>query len=675
MLAETSNRSVMTMKIVRVLLVLSAAVSPAAAQTSGWDNSGNKMLNGTYYFRHVIYQLSNSGDGSLADAASMYGTATFSGTGTYTMNVTLADLSSGQLQQGAINNQTYSIAASGQGFLTNPLFSGDYIFGLVNQQGIFVGSSTENVSGYHDLFIAAPLASPNPTASTFKGTYSMAYMDLSGEGSFNPLYSVGALAQMSPDGNGNLGTVSLGAYVGGNGSSKISQSLSNVKYIFSNGAAVMTFPNSNSALFSGQYYLYFSPDGNFVFGGSPVAADMFVGVRTGTGTPNLSGLYYEGGLDEDESTLSNGYANPDSFYGSLSANSGVIVGHQRLLSFFNNSVLNYTYSDSYNLAANGTYSNPSTNYVVGADGIRIASGIGPYLSLSVALPAPTPSPSIAPSGVFLNPTGVVNAGSSAPFTAGIAPGELLTLYGSNLSSGTQVASSVPFPTNLNNVQVKINGISAPIYYVTPTQLSAIVPYAVQSGVAQIQVINNGATSNTVTMQVATTAAGVLTQLQNGLGYGDAVHQDGTLVNAQHPAQIGETVSIFLTGLGMVNPLISDGAAGPDSPLSLTTNIPTAYVGGTQASLSYAGLAPELAGLYQINMTIPSGLTTGDNNLDISGPDSYTSECLIAIGNGSATTSAAEPRAQATAFRAIPRSQSPGRMRALAPRKSTGLTIQ
>ena len=660
------------MKTVRALLLISAVALPAAAQTAGWDNSGNKMLNGTYYFRQVIYQLSSSGDGSLADAASMYGTVTFSGTGTYTMNVTLVDLSSGQLQQGTISNQTYSIAASGQGFLTNPLFAGDYIFGLVNQQGIFVGSSTENTSGYHDLLIAAPLTSPAPTASTFKGSYSMAYMDLSNG---NPLYSVGAMAQMNPDGNGNGGTVSVGAYIGGSGSTKTTQSLSNVKYIFSNGAAVVTFPNSNSALFSGQYYLYFSPDGNFVFGGSPVSADMFVGVRTGTGTPNLSGLLYEAGLDEDTSTLSSGYANPDSFYGSFSANNGIIVGHQRLLSFFNNSAINYTYSDSYSLASNGTYGNPSTNYVVGADGIRIASGIGPFLSLSVALPAPTPSTSIAPSGVFLNPTGVVNAGSSAPFTAGIAPGELLTLYGTNLSAGTQVASSVPFPSTLGNTQVKINGISAPIYYVTPTQLSAIVPYAVTSGVAQVQVINNGAASNTVTMQVAATAPGILTQLQNGLGYGDVVHQDGTLVNASHPAQIGETVSVFLTGLGTVNPLIPDGAAGPDSPLSLTTNSIMAFVGGTTASISYAGLAPELAGLYQINLNIPSGVTAGDNNLDIQGPDSYTSECLIAIGNGTATTSAAEPRSAATAFRAVPRAQSPGRMRSFSRQNATGPVIR
>src|ERR1039458_2309134 len=168
-------------------------------------------------------------------------------------------------------------------------------------------------------------------------------MDLS---SGNPLYTVGAMLTMNPDGAGNLGTVGVVWYAGQNGSGKGVQSLPNVKYIFSGGAAVVTFPNSSTALFAGQYYLYFSPDGNFVFGGSPYSADLFVGVRTGTGTPNLCGLCYEAGLDEDDSTLSAGYGTPDSFYGSFSANGGAIVGHQRLADFYSPSAYNYTYSDT-----------------------------------------------------------------------------------------------------------------------------------------------------------------------------------------------------------------------------------------------------------------------------------------------------------------------------------------
>ena len=634
------------MRFAQLLLVVSAATGfQAAAQTAGWDTSGNGMLNGTYYFRQVIYQLSSSANGSLSDAVSLYGTLSFDGAGNYSMNATLVDLGAQQLQNGTTKG-TYSIAASGQGFLSSPLVSGDSIYGLVNQQGIFVGSSTETLNGYNDLFIAAPLASPLPAASTFKGSYSMAYMDLS---SGNPLSAIGLQAQMNPDGNGNLGTVAVTAYVGQGGSTKYPQSLANVKYIFSGGAAKVTFPTSTNALLSGEYYFYFSPDGNFAFGGSPVSADMFVGVRTGTSTPNLSGLYYEAGLDEDESQLANSFANPDSFYGSFSANAGAVVGHQRINSLLVPLTFNYTYSDSYTLGANGSYSSPAMNYVVGP-GIRIGSGIGPYLGLSVGLAAPSLSSSLSSSGVFLNPTGVVNAGSSAPFTAGIAPGELLTLYGANLAPGVQIASGVPFPTILDGVQVKINNILAPLYYVTPGQLSAIVPYGVTSGVAQVQVINNNVGSNTVTMEIAVTAPGVLTQSQNGLGYGDAVHQDGSLVNAKNPAQIGETVSVFLTGLGAVSPTIADGAPGPTGTLSSAVSKIQAYVGGVAASVSYSGLAPQLAGLYQINLTVPTGVTAGDNSLAIVSPDADASVCLISIGSGAspATAAAAPP------FRAVPR---------------------
>jgi uncharacterized protein (TIGR03437 family) len=524
--------------------------------------------------------------------------------------------------------------------MTNPLFPKDNIFGTVSQQGIFTGASTENTGLYNDLFIAAPLVSPSSSLSSFKGPYSMAYMDLA--------QGLGALATVNPDGAGKMGAVAVGGYVEGNGSSKISQSLTGATYIVTNGAAVVTFPTNNNAFFSGPtpYYLYFSPDGNFVFGGGRFSADMFVGVRTGTGTPTFGGRFFEAGLDDT----------PDTFYGSFSANNGIIVGHERFDSPFVSSIpYNYTYSDSYTLGANGTYSNSFANYVFGAGNIRIASGIGPNLGLSVALPAPSLDPTkISPSGVFLNPTGVVNAGSSAPFTADLAPGELLTLYGANMSAGTQIASTVPFPTTLNNTQVKINGIPAPLYYVTPTQLSAIVPYSVTTGIAQIQVINNGTASNTVTMFVSATSPGVLTQLQNGLGYGDVIHADGTLVTAAKPAQPGETVSVFLTGLGAVNPAISDGAVGPINPYSLATNTISADIGGVTAAVGYAGLAPQLAGLYQLNITIPTtGLTAGDNALNISGPDAYSSVCLVPIGTGTSSL----PASPTIAARKRPRSKS------------------
>ncbi len=470
-------------------------------------------------------------------------------------------------------------------------------------------------------------------------------MDLS---SGTPLDNLGYLLTLNPNGAGSLGSPSVSVYVGGNGSSVINQTLGKTTYIFSNGAAVVTFPsNSSTAAIIGQKYLYFSPDGNFVFGGAPEGFDMLVGVRAATGTPSFSGLYVQAGLDQDDSQLANGYGLLDTYYGSLNAVSGSTIEHQRLFDLLlSSSAWDETFSDTYSLGSSGAYSTPSMRYVVGADGIRIGSGIGPYLGLNVALPAPTVSGNAG--AVFLNPMGVVNAGSFAPFTATWAPGELLTLYGSNLAPDPlTVAPQVPFPTTLDGVQVMVNGVPAPIYYTTPGQISAIVPYAATTTVVQIQVVNSIGSSNVVTNFSGLTAPGVLTQSQDGIGYGDVEHvADGSLVTPQNPAQIGETVAVYLTGLGAVYPAITDGAAGPENPTSQATNTITAYIDATstansvQATVGYAGLAPTLAGLYQVNLTIPSGVTGGDNYLELAGPDSDTYVSLISIAGSSTTSDAA-----------------------------------
>jgi len=347
-------------------------------------------------------------------------------------------------------------------------------------------------------------------------------------------------------------------------------------------------------------------------------------------------MYYGAGIDEDESQLANGFGALDSYYGSFSANGGVVVGHQRIRSLLNSSVEDFTYSDSYSLNSDGSYddSSTATHYVVGNGGaVRIGYGIGPFLGISVAVKAP----SLHGSGVFLSPQGVVNAASSAPFTAGIAPGELLTLYGSNLAPSTQYESSVPFPTKLNGVQVLIDQVPAPIYVVSPGQISFIVPYGLAFTVADVQVINNGVASNVVTEFVNKTAPGVFTLTPGGLGDGAVLHANGKKVTPADPAQIGETVEVFLTGLGAVFPTIQDGGVGPISPLSKATNTITVFIGGIQATVTYAGLAPELGGLYQLNVTVPSGVSAGENTLDISGPDSETAEAVVAIGSGSGSS--------------------------------------
>jgi uncharacterized protein (TIGR03437 family) len=585
----------------------------------------------------------------LSEAATVYGNIVFDGNGNYSIiaadNAVYIDASSSGTSAGAlVTTGTYSISASGYGFISSPYVTGDVVYGLVSAQNIFVGSSTDNANGYNDMMVAAPLASPLPTASSFTGSWVAADFDLS---SGQPQYALSSAFNMSPDGNGNLNVGAITGYYG-TSASLYSQTASGLKYIFSNGAAVATFP-STGTLIAGQKYFYFSPDGKFMFGGSPYTSgtpfDFIVGVKTSTTAPALSGLYYQAGLDEVEGDL-------DSYYGSFNVIAGTapqtFLGHERLNDFGGSTVEDYTYEDTISLAGS-VFSNAYAKYIVGDGGaVEITSGIGPYLGLSVALQAPTPTGT----GVYLNPTGVVNSASDAPFTASIAPGELLTMYGSNLASATQVAG-IPFPTSLGGVQVTIGGYPAAIYYVSASQISAIVPYEVTVGsVADIQVTNNGALSNVVSNYVGATAPGVFTQNQNGTGYGeieDAI--TGVPITAANPAIIGETLAIYLTGLGAVSPSIADGAPGPSPTLSYATNtITVAFDNGTNAPITatstFAGLAPGFSGLYQLNVTVPTGLTAGANYLDIGGPDSYMSYLLVPISTAATASTATADTAAA-----------------------------
>ena len=88
-------------------------------------------------------------------------------------------------------------------------------------------------------------------------------------------------------------------------------------------------------------------------------------------------------------------------------------------------------------------------------------------------------------------------------------------------------------------------------------------------------------------------------------------------------------------------MIPDGSAGV---VSQTNNTIDVYVGGVEATVGYSGLAPQLAGLYQLNVTVPSGVTTGeDNTLEIVGPDSDAAEALIPVGSGVTASASATPQ--------------------------------
>lgn len=640
-----SMRSVKTITFSLLALAAFSRVSPAQS----FDSSGDGLLNGTYYMRQVFYITT----ATSSDVANIQGTITFNGAGAYTFSGSLVDFNNGT-QPALTASGTYSIAASGQGFISaiNPqVFSGDQIYGMV-ANGIFIGSSTENTEGYNDLFIAAPVGATQATNATLNGTYQVAYIDPSVPGD--------ALFALNANGQGNVGTVNVTSYLGSN-TTATTQTLTGVTYTFTNGAAQIAFGgNTSKDLISGTSLLYVSPDGNFIFGGNYNGFDMFVGVRSASGNPtSYQGLFYQAGLDMSPS---NGL---DSYYGAINIlSNGDMIAHQRQ-NF--GGAFDYTYYDNYTLNGDGSSSDAdfAQTYWSSPDGsIRVGFGAGPplgydILSLNVALRSPscaTPSNCSATpgaGGVYLDPQGMVNAASSAPFTAQLSPGEFLTLLGTNLAPSPMAATTLPLPPSLNGVQVMINGRQAPIQFVSPGQINVVVPFFTES-IAQIQVINNNKSSNTVTQFVGATSAGVFTIPEGGIFDAAALHAaDFTLVSDSSPAQAGETVAVYVAGLGTVTPAAQDGAAGlGTAPYNQTVSLPQVYLADSagnfpQATVSFAGLAPGFAGLYQINFTVPTGLASGLTSIEIvGGPgDSDTFEALLPVGT---PTAAATPTARAKA---------------------------
>jgi uncharacterized protein (TIGR03437 family) len=148
--------------------------------------------------------------------------------------------------------------------------------------------------------------------------------------------------------------------------------------------------------------------------------------------------------------------------------------------------------------------------------------------------------------------------------------------------------------------------------------------------AQVQVINNGTASNIVTVFVNEASPGIFSLPPGGIGQAAVLHPDYTVVSPSSPAKVGEVVQVFLTGLGDVDPAVNAGSAAPTNPLSKTTNGFNVYIDGVPATTSYIGLAPGLAGLYQINVTVPEGVTSGDVYLDVESDNFYTSQVTIRV---------------------------------------------
>ena len=201
----------------------------------------------------------------------------------------------------------------------------------------------------------------------------------------------------------------------------------------------------------------------------------------------------------------------------------------------------------------------------------------------------------------MNPYGVVNAANSGDSSSALIAvrGSIVSIYGNNFSSITVSADRLPLPSQLPGTatQVLFGGIAAPLFYVSPTQINAQVPFELPDGVSADVVVRNEYGDSTP-VEVA------LLPQDPAIFF---VSKQGLPVNASNLIFPGDAIIIWATGLGSVTPSVPSGQPGPAFPLVSVNRTPLVNVGGRVARVDFAGLAPGYVGVYQINAVVPEDL--------------------------------------------------------------------
>jgi uncharacterized protein (TIGR03437 family) len=196
-----------------------------------------------------------------------------------------------------------------------------------------------------------------------------------------------------------------------------------------------------------------------------------------------------------------------------------------------------------------------------------------------------------------NITSVTNGASSR---SDFAPGMLLNVAGDDLAPSFGREKTAPLGLAMSGVSATVNGVSAPLYSISPNLLNVQIPYEIGTGTAVLGVNNNGRVSS-YTFQVAASAPGIFTA------------EDGSLVPSAAGAR-GQPLTLYITGDGEQLPPLANGAAPVSGtpvarlpkarlPVSLT-------VGGVAATIQFSGIPTGSVGVTQIDFTIPQTAPLG-----------------------------------------------------------------
>jgi uncharacterized protein (TIGR03437 family) len=218
------------------------------------------------------------------------------------------------------------------------------------------------------------------------------------------------------------------------------------------------------------------------------------------------------------------------------------------------------------------------------------------LTPNITLPASTVLPYVAKPGPVV---ARVFPAASAAFPLNIAQGEFVAIYGSNLANGTQQATSSTYPTQLADAQVLVNGVAVPLEYVSASQINAVFSTTNTSGLVQVTVQNSSGAAVTNVL-LAPAVPEIFSLDFTGSGAAAAINGvTGAVVSAASPLHAGDYLSLFLTGLG---------ATTTQNGLSFAQTQPAITIGSQSCRVTYAGRAPTIPGVDQINCVVPGGVS-------------------------------------------------------------------
>ena len=263
----------------------------------------------------------------------------------------------------------------------------------------------------------------------------------------------------------------------------------------------------------------------------------------------------------------------------------------------------------------------------GRSPLRFTIDVAPHSSLSYVslLITRGSDTALLSSGIVITPvkpgftaTSLVDAGTFKG--TGVAPGELVSLFGTGVGPDAPVSnngfdpSTGALPTTLAGITATFDGIPAPLIFTSSGQINLQVPYQVAGRANTVVVVTNqGTASDPVTVPVVAAQPGLFTQA--GSTQAIVLNQDNSVNSSSNPAVKGSVVTLFATGAGVVNPPVATGKPAPASPLSLANGV-SVTIGGADARVLFGGLTPGYVGLLQVNVEVPQGSNTGNAAVEL-----------------------------------------------------------